>query len=170
MTTQANVQERQSFWQVKRMVLMALFMALSVIGAMIKIPSPTGTVALDSAPGFLGAALLGWREGAIIAALGHLISSYSAGMPLTIPVHLLIALEMAIAAALYDVLNRKTNLFLAVLIVTLVNGVGMPLTMAPFFGMAFFYSMVLPLCVASFINALVAAICYKILKDRSLGQ
>ena len=53
MTTQANVQERQSFWQVKRMVLMALFMALSVIGAMIKIPSPTGTVALDSAPGFL---------------------------------------------------------------------------------------------------------------------
>ena len=72
----------QSFWQVRRMVLMAMFIALSVVGAMLKIPSPTGTVAFDSAPGFLGAALLGWREGFIIALLGHLVSGYSAGFPL----------------------------------------------------------------------------------------
>jgi hypothetical protein len=78
--TNANVQGKQNFWQLKRMVVMAFFIALSVVGAMLKIPSPTGTVALDSAPGFLGAALLGWREGALIAALGHLISSYTAGL------------------------------------------------------------------------------------------
>jgi hypothetical protein len=43
--TNANVQGKQNFWQLKRMVVMAFFIALSVVGAMLKIPSPTGTVA-----------------------------------------------------------------------------------------------------------------------------
>ena len=166
--TNANVQGKQNFWHLKRMVVMAFFIALSVVGAMLKIPSPTGTVALDSAPGFLGAALLGWREGALIAALGHLISSYTAGLPLSLPIHLLIALEMAIAAALYAVLIRKTNMFVTVGAVTIINGVGMPLSMAPIFGMGFFYSMLLPLVVASFVNTLAAALCHKALKNSSL--
>ncbi|MGI6424678.1 MAG: hypothetical protein ACOX2A_05490 [Tepidanaerobacteraceae bacterium] len=39
--------------------LMGMFIALSIVGAFIKIPSPTGTVALDSAPGYTAALLLG---------------------------------------------------------------------------------------------------------------
>lgn len=157
-------QNTQSFWQVKRMALMAMFIALSVIGAMLKIPSPTGTVALDSAPGFLGAALLGWKEGLIIAALGHLISAYSAGFPLTIPIHLLIALQMAIAVSVYAFLLNKTNPVVAIATAVFINGVLMPLSIVPMLGVQIFYAMVLPLCVAALINTVIAFILYRGLK------
>ncbi|NLL17739.1 MAG: ECF transporter S component [Clostridia bacterium] len=155
----------QGFWQIRRMVLMAMFIALSVVGAMLKIPSPTGTVALDSAPGFLGAALLGWREGLLIAALGHLISAYSMGFPLSIPIHLIIALQMAIAAALYYILIKKTNPYVSIAVVTLYNGLAMPLSLVPMLGIGMFYAMALPLCVAAFINALIAYVCFRGLKS-----
>lgn len=155
----------QSFWQVRRMVLMAMFIALSVVGAMLKIPSPTGTVALDSAPGFLGAALLGWREGFIIALLGHLVSGYSAGFPLSLPIHLIIALQMGIAAALYYILIKKTNPYITIGVVTLYNGLVMPLSLAPLLGIGIFYAMAVPLCVAALINAVIAYVCYRGLKS-----
>lgn len=154
----------QGFLHIRRMVLMAMFVALSVVGAMLKIPSPTGTVALDSAPGFLGAALLGWREGLIIAALGHLISAYSAGFPLSIPIHLIIALQMAVAAALYWVLLRKTGPYVTIAVVTLYNGLVMPLSLVPMLGIGLFYAMALPLCVASLVNTVIAYICYRALR------
>lgn len=157
-------QNTQSFWQVKRMALMAMFIALSVIGAMLKIPSPTGTVALDSAPGFLGAVLLGWKEGLVIAALGHLVSAYSAGFPLTIPIHLLIALQMAIAVSVYALLLHKTNPVVAIAAAVFINGVLMPLSIVPMLGMQIFYAMVLPLTVAALINTVIAYILYRGLK------
>lgn len=169
----SNVQsqpDRGSFWQLRRITMMAMFIALSVVGALLKIPSPTGTVALDSAPGFLGAAFLGWREGALIAALGHLISAYTAGLPLTVPVHLLIALEMAIAAAIYAVLARRSNFIVTIVVVTVLNGVGMPLSFVPLFGSGFFYSMVVPLCVASCVNAVLAFACYGVLQKAGWGN
>ncbi|HHW06749.1 MAG TPA: ECF transporter S component [Clostridia bacterium] len=156
-------QNVQSFWQVKRLVLMALFIALSVIGAMLKIPSPTGTVALDSAPGFLGAALLGWKEGLVIAALGHLASAYSAGFPLSLPIHLLVALQMAVAVSLFALLLHKTNGVIAVAAAVFINGVLMPLSLVPILGPGIFYGMVLPLTVAALVNTVLAYVLYRAL-------
>ncbi|UTW69820.1 hypothetical protein KHA80_02295 [Anaerobacillus sp. HL2] len=36
----------------RKIVILGMFIALSVIGSFIKIPSPIGTVALDAAPAF----------------------------------------------------------------------------------------------------------------------
>lgn len=155
----------QGFWQAKRLVLMALFIALSVIGALLKLPSPTGTVALDSAPGFLGAALLGWKEGFIIAALGHLASAYSAGFPLSLPLHLIIALMMGLAVSVFAVLLHKINALLAIIVAVFINGVLMPLSFVPMFGMPFFYGMVAPLTVAALVNTVLAYLLYRALKN-----
>ncbi|HBK67778.1 MAG TPA: alpha-ribazole transporter, partial [Firmicutes bacterium] len=39
---------KKNLWSVKRVSIIAIFLALSAVGAMIKIPSPIGTIGLDS--------------------------------------------------------------------------------------------------------------------------
>lgn len=146
----------------KNLVLTAMFIALSAAGAAVKVPSPTGTVAFDSAPGYLAALLMGPSYGAITAALGHLFTSLFAGFPLSLPVHLVIAAEMAVFAAVYGMIKRL-NLVLAVIIAMLLNGILAPASFIPLpqFGMGFFTSMVIPLVVASATNAVASAFIYK---------
>lgn len=148
----------------KQLVLTGMFIALSVVGALIKVPSPTGTVAFDSAPGFAAALLLGPGLGALSAALGHLFTSLFAGFPMTFPIHIIVALEMAAFAAIYGYMGRK-NLPLAVVAVSILNGVIAPATFIVFpqFGMAFFVSMLVPLLVASAANVIVSALIYKVI-------
>lgn len=142
--------------------LMGMFIALSAVGALIKVPSPTGTVAFDSAPGFIAALLLGPKFGAGAAALGHLFTSLFAGFPLTLPIHLIIALEMAAFAAVYGYIGKK-NLPVGVIIVSLLNGIIAPAIFIPMpqYGMPFFTAMVIPLLVASAANVFVSALVYK---------
>lgn len=146
----------------KMFTLMGLFIALSAVGAFIKVPSPTGTVALDSAPGFVAALLLGPGPGAFVAAMGHLLTSLFAGFPMTLPIHIIVALEMAVFAAIYGHMG-KGNLVAAVIIVSLLNGVIAPATFIPMpqFGLAFFTAMLVPLLVASAANVIVSALVYK---------
>lgn len=150
--------------KIKNLTLMAMFIALSAVGANIRVPSPTGTVAFDSAPGFLAALLLGPAHGAAAAALGHLFTSLFAGFPLTIPLHLVIAVEMAIFAAVFSALKRF-NLPLAVITTSLLNGIIAPASFIPLpqFGLAFFTAMLIPLIVASALNVACAAAIYKII-------
>ena len=142
--------------------LMGMFIALSIVGAFIKIPSPTGTVALDSAPGYTAALLLGPLFGAGAAALGHLLTSLYSGFPMSLPIHLIIAIEMAVFAGLYGFLGKK-NLLASIIITSLLNGIIAPATFIflPQFGIAFFTAMLLPLLVASFVNVLISALVYK---------
>ena len=146
----------------KVFALMGLFIALSAVGAFIKVPSPTGTVAFDSAPGFVAALLLGPGPGAAAAALGHLFTSLFAGFPLTLPIHIIIALEMAAFAAIYGYIGKK-SLPVGVGLVSLLNGIIAPATFIPMpqFGMAFFTAMLIPLLVASAANIIVSALVYK---------
>ncbi|MDS1030837.1 ECF transporter S component [Bacillota bacterium LX-D] len=148
----------------KKLVRMGIFTALCVVGAFLKIPSPTGTVSFDSAPGFFAAALLGGKEGALITALGHLISSGLTGFPLTLPIHLLIALQMAICAFLFAFLLKKANAFIAIITTIIANGVIAPLTLVPIYGMGFFVGMVLPLVIGSAANIIIAYLIYKAVK------
>ena len=56
----------------KRLARMAVLVALSGVGAFIKIPARRERWP-DSAPGYLGALVFGSKGGAVIAALGHLL-------------------------------------------------------------------------------------------------
>ncbi|VBB07648.1 ecf transporter substrate-specific component [Lucifera butyrica] len=88
----------------KTMTLCALFIALSFVGANLKI---MGTIAFDSMPGFLGTLLLGPIYGAFIGAAGHFFTALLSGFPLSIPVHLLVMIDMAVTMAVFGILYNK---------------------------------------------------------------
>src|SRR5665648_13939 len=67
-----------------RTARLALFSALSVVGSFIKIPSPVGSLAFDSFPGFFVALFFGPAEGALVSGLGHLATAATSGFPLGI--------------------------------------------------------------------------------------
>ena len=82
----------------KTLVIAALFIALSYIGSYIKV---FGSIAFDSFPGFLAALVLGPVYGAIIGFLGHLFTALTSGFPLSVPLHMVIAVSMAITMLVF---------------------------------------------------------------------
>jgi uncharacterized membrane protein len=111
----------------KKLVIIALFVALSFIGSHIKV---FGTIAFDSLPGFLAALMLGPVYGAAIGFLGHLFTALTSGFPLTLPLHFVIAFSMAITMLgfgfIHKVLKNKVsmagNLVITAIVGTILNG------------------------------------------------
>ncbi len=152
----------RTYSSIFRVSLTSALIGLSVAGAMVKIPSPVGTVALDSFPGYLAALLLGYVEGCIVIALGHIATAFTAGFPLGIPVHLTIAAGMAVCALTLRFFYKR-NKIAGVVAATIVNGVALlyAVTVAFGYGMGFFTSMIIPLTFASAVNVLIAAGVYE---------
>ncbi len=149
-----------------KLTLVSSLVALSVVGSYIKIPSPTGTVALDSLPGFVGALSLGYQEGALIAFLGHMLTSLNVGFPLGVLFHLVIAGEMALIALAFRFLFLRWGYPLAIGVTTALNGVIAPLSLVPFFGWGFFTGIVVSLLVTSAANLVIASLVHRVLLKR----
>lgn len=160
------MQQKTLGFPLSRITFTASLVALSVVGSYIKIPSPTGTVALDSLPGFVGALTLGYPEGALIAFLGHILTSMNVGFPLGILVHLLVAAEMAGIAVSFRFSVKRGGYILGTALGTVLNGVVAPLTLVPIFGWGFFGGIVVSLLVAAAINLVLACIVHRILTKR----
>ncbi len=148
-----------------RLTRIGVLVALSAVGAGIKIPSILGTPALDSAPGYFAALAFGLSDGALVIGLGHLITALTAGFPLTLPLHLVVALGMAGCAAAVAWTARAMSRWLAVAVGVALNGVALPalFILLPAFGWPFFSAMVLPLSIASLINVALAVIAQEVL-------
>ncbi|MGX7148589.1 ECF transporter S component [Enterococcus ureasiticus] len=144
----------------KQLTLTAMFIALSVIGSMFKI---TGSIALDSLPGFVGTVFLGPRIGFLLGSFGHLASATIAGFPLTIPVHLITAGLMACCLFCYGTIRDKVtnrysiNRFLAIMLAYLINTPLSLLFLYPLLG-KIVYVLFLPLSVASLLNLILAEV------------
>lgn len=145
-------------WTSGRVTRLAMLTALAVVGSFMKIPSITGTPALDAAPGYFAALSLGAADGSIVAGLGHLATAMTVGFPLGLPIHLLIALGMAGCAAAVGLLFRVAGPWVAGVAGWLLNGIALPalFILVPGFGPAFFSAMVVPLLVAGGINVGIA--------------
>ncbi|HHX74886.1 MAG TPA: ECF transporter S component [Firmicutes bacterium] len=154
----------------KKLVLLALLTALCAVGGFIKIPSPTGTVALDSLPGFLAAALLGGRGGAAVGFLGHLFSAATVGFPLGLPVHLYVGLQMAVYVSIFGYLYRKGHKVPAVIIAIVLNGAVAPLLLVPIYGPGFFAMMLPALTVGSAVNIILAAVLAQVAVIKKVGR
>lgn len=157
-----------SAWNVKRLSIMAIFIALSAVGALIKIPSPVGTIGMDSAPGFFCALAFGGIEGAVVISFGHLLTSAVVGFPLTIPVHLYIAFQMALWALAYRWVNKTLGLIPAVIAGIILNGVVSSFAMFPMMGMGGVLGLLPFLVVGSALNVIISAIAYKAIKGSRL--
>ncbi len=90
--------------KIRKMVLSALLIACSFVGANIKV---LGSIAFDSLPGFIGALLLGPAYGAGIGAIGHLLTALLAGFPLTPAVHGITMLIMAATMAIFGGVYKR---------------------------------------------------------------
>jgi uncharacterized membrane protein len=143
--------------------LLALFSALSAVGAAIKIPSTIGSVAFDVFPALLAAALLGSGAGAIVGALGHLLSALIAGFPLG-PMHVLIAIEMALLVFIFGVLYKKNKKGTASILFILANAFAAPLPFIVIMNKAFYIALVPSLLIASIINTVLALVAIPRLK------
>ncbi|MBP2071259.1 ECF transporter S component [Thermoanaerobacterium butyriciformans] len=143
---------------VKTLTLVAMLIAMSAVGAMIKIYN---TVAFDSLPGYFASLYFGGYIGAIVISLGHIFTALTSGFPLGIPNHIIIAVSMAVCAYFYSLAYKKFNSYVAVAVGTILNGPVATLIFVPQYGWGFFIQMVLPLTIASFANVLLASIIYK---------
>lgn len=154
-----------------KLVYIATLIAISFIGSLIKIQ---GTIALDSMPGFFAALFLGPISGALVGSIGHLLTAITSGFPLTVPIHLIIALQMGVFAYIFGLLYKKLNGLIACITAIFLNGVGAAIMLAPVTtwiglplnGKAFIYAMVGPLTLASAVNIILASVIYKLIKDR----
>jgi len=153
---------------VKRAAYIAIFIALSAVGAMIKIPSPVGTIGLDSAPGYFCALAFGYVEGAAVIFIGHLLTAGVVGFPLGLPLHLFIGMQMALWAILVRFIKEKLGLWPAVATGVVLNGVVSAFTTVFIGGMGAVIGIMPFLIAGSLFNILVAAITYKSLKKGKL--
>lgn len=153
-------------FSLKKLVLIAIFVAISVIGANIKI---AGSIAFDSFPGFLGALLLGPISGGIIAALGHLITALTSGFPYGLPAHIIIMVMMFIAASIFSIIQKKfskiSGIIVAIIIAVIINGPLSVFVLIPMLGSGLI-ALIPVLTLVAAINIVIAQILYEALKNR----
>ena len=168
---QDNGNLKKSSWSAKRIAIIAIFVALSAVGAMIKIPSPIGSIGLDSFPGYFCALAFGFPEGAIVIAIGHILSAAVTGFPLTIPFHIAIAVSMGVVACIFRLIGRGgtvAHVVVAVIVASILNSFGLAFWLLPIGGWALYVANIVSLLVASAVNSIIAAIAYFSLRNTKL--
>lgn len=141
----------------RQLTLMALLIALSVVGAFVKLGP--WSIAMDAAPGFFAALLLGPASGAFVCLVGHLAVAVATGFPLSLPFHLVIAVVMGLVGAAGGFAARRFGRVAAAAVMILLNGVGSPALLALLpnpMGTGLFAAMVLPLTAAAAVNGVAA--------------
>lgn len=154
----------------KKLTYVAVLIVLSFIGSLIKVQ---GSIAFDSMPAFFGALFMGPVYGAIVGALGHLLTSFTSGFPLSLPLHILIAVEMGVFTYVFGILYKK-NRAIGIAVLILLNsvvGAFLAALVAQMFGMelagkAMFAALIVPLVLASAANAVLASAIYEVIKKR----
>ncbi len=142
---------------VRKISAIAIFIALSAVGAMIKIPSPIGSIALDSFPALLAAVILGPVSGAIVAGLGHIISAFIGGMTLG-PFHFLIMVEMAVLTWMFSILYINGKKVGAFFLFFISNAFVLALPFALLISPGFYTLLVPGLTVATAVNVVLAVL------------
>ena len=143
-----------------------MLIALSAVGALIKI---SGTIALDSMPGFFAALLLGPGAGALVGAFGHLLTALTSGFPMSLPMHLFLMFVMAFVIYVFGITYEKFGNIPAFIVGVVLNGpfaalLAVPASKVlglPFNGWPLFSAIILPLILASIVNVFLAQVVYK---------
>lgn len=141
----------------RKITLISLLLALTVVGAAIKVPAIIGSVAFDSFPALLAAALLGGPAGVVVAGMGHLLSALMGGFPLG-ALHGLVAVEMALLAFIFSLFYRSGRSWIATILFVLGNTFVAPLPFLFLMGEAFYLALLPSLFVGSALNMAIALV------------
>ncbi|WP_338654935.1 ECF transporter S component [Sporosarcina psychrophila] len=143
--------------QLKRLTLAAFFVALCVIGGLIKIPSGIGSLALDTVPALISVAFLPPVFSGVVGMLGHMASAMNSGFLLG-PFHVLVALEMFVIVIVFARLHKAGRNLTKWIFFIVANGLIAPLPFYFLISPAFFLGAVPFLLLATIVNAIVAAV------------
>ena len=95
---------------IRTMTAYALLIALCAIGGQIHFG--VYSIGFDSSPAFVGALMLGPVAGAVLGALGHFATAAFTGFPLSVPIHVAVAIIMAgTGASIGYIAKRMTSSF-----------------------------------------------------------
>lgn len=151
--------------QTKKIILLAALIGLSAVLALVKIPiPPLTTLAFDSLPGFVTAALLGPLAGGIVGAIGHLFTALYSGFPMGALSHLIIMGTMFITMFVFGWMYRRNWRIPAGIAALVLNG---PVSLVPFIfilGWGIVVTLILSLTIAAAVNILLAMIIIPILQ------
>ena len=136
----------------KKLSLAALFISLSAIGGMVKIPLGIASIALDSMPALIAVLFVSAPLAGTVAAFGHLASALLGGFPLG-PFHIIIAAEMWAAVWLFAKMHTAGLTVWKWIVFIGLNGIVAALPFYFLLSPAFFYASVPGLIIASAINA-----------------
>ena len=158
--------KNESRSSVTKLTYGGMLIALSAVGALIKI---SGTIALDSMPGFFAALFLGPSIGAVVGALGHLLTAATSGFPMSLPMHLFLMVVMAFVIYVFGITYRRFGSIPAFIVGVVLNGPFAALASVPaskllglqFNGWALFNVIIIPLILASIVNVFLAQVVYK---------
>lgn len=158
--TSDNTPDRGTL-SVKQVAYTAIFIALSAVGAMIKIPSPVGTIGLDSGPGYFCGLAFGYRTGCLVILIGHLLTAGLVGFPLGIPLHIFIGAQLALWVAAFRWISLSFGLVAGSVAAVILNGAVSAFTMYFVGGMGAVLGTMPFLAAGSLINVAIAAVSYK---------
>lgn len=144
----------------KRGLRVFLFTLLSLLGSMIRLPLPTGSVALETFPGYFAALTFGGVDGGLVAGLSHLLVSAMGGFPLGIWLHLLAGLQMALWAVCFWYINDRMGLLTAIIAITILHSLVSVVYTLPIWNMVIFSGLLLPLAMAAVVNLFLAGLLY----------
>jgi uncharacterized membrane protein len=140
-----------------KFTLTSMLVALTAMGSLLKIPAIITSVSLDAFPALLAAAMLGGPAGAVVGALGHLLSAILGGLPLG-AFHVFIALEMALLILLSGYFFQKGKRVSAVVLFIAGNTLAAPLPFIFFIGKAFYIGILPSLFFGSLLNGILALV------------
>ncbi|WP_350342827.1 ECF transporter S component [Proteinivorax tanatarense] len=154
------------------MTYCALLISISYIGSLIKIQGTS--IALDSMPAYFAALFLTPAAGALVGFLAHLITAATSGFYLTLPMHIIISIQMAAFVYVFGWTYKKSNYLISAITATFLNGPVAALIVVPFSvlfqlplrGWELFYFMLIPLTLASLVNIIMAVTIHKLLPNR----
>lgn len=146
--------------KVREITTIAIMVSMSFILSYFKL---FASIALDSMPAFL--ALLIWKDNksANIAALAHILTAISSGLPFGLFSHLMIAALMYITLWIARKYIIKLSLVLTIFFIYIANVIIMPLCIFSFMEWSFvlYLTLVSSLTIAVLINMLFALILYR---------
>lgn len=115
--------EHKVVWNTRTISRVTILAAVAGAGAMIKIPGPAATIALDAAAGYFAASFFGWPVGATVAAIGCFLANALGGFASWLPVLPIYLCAMAFTVTLAVFVQKKTNIVFAIIVGTIVNTV-----------------------------------------------
>lgn len=146
----------------KKIIRMAVLIALSFLGSLIEVPKTM--ITFDLFPGYFSALCTSPIEGGIIALLGYLATVAYNGFPLSNLGHGIIAIETFVFTMMFGYINKIINPMIAIIFVIIFNGVLIPFSLMPMYGKEFSFALATHLSTVTLCNVVLATVLYIALK------